>query len=135
MKKLLPLVYFLLSMIILSSCKKEDTPLPVITFKNGVTYTGSDITLPSGSDFAIGINASKSSQNTPLKQFTLTKSLNGAEATIEYTKTLTGSETENYDYDYYASVSGSAGYRNKFSFYITDQNGITNMIYLVITIQ
>jgi hypothetical protein len=52
----------------------------------------------------LGINASKSEEEDVLKKFNISKSVNGGTATTVYTEDLTGSEGDNFSFDFIETV-------------------------------
>ncbi|MEI6898563.1 MAG: hypothetical protein WCL00_01695, partial [Bacteroidota bacterium] len=91
MKKnhLLSIVLFVISVsLITASCKKSsdnttpDDPKPVMTFKTGTGYVSADATLPTGSIFKVGIQASASaSTGSKLTNFKIVRTFNNKSET------------------------------------------------------
>jgi len=125
----------ILGTLFLVSCKKDQGLLPVIKFKSTALYVSHDTTLAAGSDFSIGIDASKAESADVLTQFNITKSVNGAASTTEFTKALTGTEGDSYSYDYFGTLENNSGQVNKYTFYVTNRDGLTNQVSVSITIQ
>ena len=119
----------------ISSCEKDKGLIPNISFKTGVTYISKDTSLPAGTNFTIGINASKSEDVDVLKQFNISKSVNGAAATSEFTKALEGSEGDNYSYDFTSTLTSNQGQANKYTFTVTNRDGLTNQVSVTINTQ
>lgn len=115
------------------SCEKDEGKLPEISFKTGGTYVSADATITAGSDVLIGIEAAKSEGKDVLKKFNISKSVNGATATTVYSQDLTGSDGDNYDYDYTATVDAAAGQVEKYTFTVTNRDGLVNQVSLVLT--
>jgi len=134
-KKIITGFALLLSIMFISSCEKDKGMLPNISFKTGAVYISKDTTLAAGSDFVIGINASKAETVDVLKQFNLSKSVNGGAQQTEFSKALTGTEGDSYSYEYLGTTENSPGQVNKYTFTITNRDGLTNQISVSITIQ
>lgn len=121
----------------LSSCEKDEGKLPNIAFKTGtvggVTYTSADATVASGTVVIVGINASKAEDKDVLKTFNVSKSIDGAAAVSITTTTLTGSQQDSYSVDY-PITAGAAGHTEKWSFTVTNRDGLTNTISLTLTV-
>ena len=133
-KKYFNLIVFTVLSVI-SACEKDKGLLPNISFKTGTTYISKDTTLSAGTDFTIGINASKAETVDVLKQFNLSKSVNGGVAVTEYTKSLTGTEGDSYSYDYFNTLENNPGQVNKYTFTVTNRDGLINQVSISITIQ
>jgi hypothetical protein len=128
--------FLLLSIIaILASCEKDEGKLPNISFKTGGAYLSADATLAGTSVLLIGINASKSEEEDVLKKFNISKSVNGATATTVFDKDLTGAEGDNYSYDYSEILGTTSGETDKYTFTVTNRDGLTNQVSLTVTIQ
>lgn len=125
----------LLSIISLfSACKKDEGKLPNISFKTGPVYISSDVTLATTSVVVIGITASKSEEEDVLKKFTVSKSINGATATTQYSQDLTGAEGDTYSHDYTEVLSGNHGDTIKYTFTVTNRDGLTKQVSLTVTV-
>lgn len=118
-----------------SSCEKDEGKLPAISFKTGGSYTSTDALLVGGTAFTIGINASKTEDKDVLKKINVSKSVNGATSSIIFSKDLSGSESDNYAYDYSATLDTNKGQTNKYTFTITNRDGLTNQAALTITVK
>lgn len=135
MKKFLCFSAILTTLITFSSCEKDEGKLPNISFKTGGSYTSSDVTLAPSSALSIGIDASKSEEKDVLKQFNVSKSVNGGANTTILDKTLSGSEVDNYSYVYSGTVDTTHGQKSKYTFTITNRDGLTNQVSLTVTTQ
>lgn len=135
MKKVLLSVFFLFAIAIISSCEKDEGKLPAINFKTGANYLSADATVASGNSIIIGIDASKSEDKDVLKKFNISKSVNGATATSVFDKDLSGSEGDNYSYDYATTAASTAGQTDKYTFTVTNRDGLVNQVSLTVTAQ
>lgn len=135
MKKSLLFALPLAAALFFSSCEKDEGKLPAISFKTGATYTSSDAVLAGGTAFTIGINASKTEDKDVLKKINVSKSVNGATASTVFSKDLSGSEGDNYTYDYSSTLDTNKGQTNKYTFTITNRDGLTNQAALTITVK
>jgi hypothetical protein len=136
MKKLLYAAYALLVTSVLSlslaSCEKDAGKLPNISFKTGIGYTSADATVPLNSSVLIGINASKSEGKDVITKFTITKSVNGGDATTVYTVDVTNGDTYSYEY---TAATGSTAEQDKYTFTVVNKDGIVNSVSLTLTVQ
>lgn len=121
--------------VLISSCEKDEGKLPAISFKTGGTYITMDTSLTAGSTFTIGINASKSEDKDVLKKFNISKSVNGGAAATVFDKDLSGSEGDNYSYDFTSTLESTVGQTNKYTFTVTNRDGLTNQLSLTVTIK
>lgn len=139
MKKVL---YFMLSVAILSfvtSCKKEEDEdegkLPNISFKTGAAYISKDTALAAGENFMIGIDASKSESADVLKKFNVSVSVNGAASTTLVDSTLTGTQGDVFAYDFMDMAGSASGETSKYTFTVTNRDGLVNKVSLTVTVQ
>ncbi len=119
----------------ISSCEKDEGKLPNISFKSGGTYIYRDTTLAAGSSFTIGMAASKAEDKDVLKQFTISRSYNGASGVSVYSKSLSGSEQDYYSYDYTTNTDSVAGQKSKYTFTVTNRDGLTNSVSVTVIAQ
>jgi hypothetical protein len=135
MKNILKTVCLAMLLSVAISCDKDEGKLPNIAFKTGGSYISSDVTLPKGSTILIGIDASKSEKEDVLKKFNLSKSVNGAAAVTLQDKSLSGSEGDNFSYDHTEKLDTIHGQTNKYTFTVTNRDGLVNQLALTVTIQ
>ena len=119
----------------LSSCEKDEGLLPDISFKTGGSYISTDVTLAAGTSITMGINASKTEDKDVLKQFDISKSVNGGTPTSVFNKTLSGSEGDNYNYDYTTTVDPTSGQQTTYTFTVTNRDGLLNQVSVTVTTQ
>jgi hypothetical protein len=122
-----------LFMIALISCEFDEGKLPNIKFKTGDNYISRDTTLDASHDLLIGITASKSESNDVLKKFNISKSINGGTSESLFSQSLSGSDGNNYSYDYSTLVDTTKGQFAKYTFTVTNRDGLTNQVELTVT--
>lgn len=118
----------------LNSCKKDEGKLPAISFKTGTDYKSADATVAQNTAVKIGITAAKSEDKDVLTKFNITRSLDGAAETTVFTKDLSGSEGDNYSYDYNLTTRTQAG-TEKYTFTVVNRDGLVNKVSLTLTVQ
>jgi hypothetical protein len=133
MKQLLFLAIAFVTLFLISSCEDDEGLLPNIAFKTGGVYLNRDTSLVAGTNFIIGIQASKSEDKDVLKQFNVSKSINGAANSSLYDKSLSGAEGDNYNYDYLGTVENTTGQKTKYTFTVTNRDGLVNQVSLTVT--
>ncbi|MFH6985458.1 hypothetical protein [Marinoscillum luteum] len=119
----------------LCACEKDEGILPEISFKTATNYVSTDATLPAGTDVVIGITASKTEDKDVLKKFNISKSVDGGTASTVYTQDLSGSDGDNFEYDYSAKVEGLSGQTSTFTFTVTNRDGLVNQVALTLTVE
>lgn len=135
MKYILKSILLLAVFACLASCEKDEGKLPNISFKTGGSYLSANATAKGGTSITIGITASKSEDKDVLKKFNVSKSVNGAAATTVTSKDLSGSEGDNFSFDYTTTLENVAGQINKYTFTVTNRDGLVNQVELSVTIQ
>lgn len=121
-------------MVGISSCEKDEGKLPNISFKTTAGYTSADKTVAAGDTVLVGINASKSEEKDVLKTFNISKSVDGAASTTVQNVTLTTAQEDTYTQDFQL-VAGSAGHTEKYSFTVSNRDGLTNTVNFTLTVQ
>ncbi|MBI1306720.1 MAG: hypothetical protein GC181_08910 [Bacteroidetes bacterium] len=118
------------------SCKEEDEgKLPEIEFKTGSGYISSDQTLAKGASFKIGIEANKEEDKDVLTKFNISRSVNGAASTTVKDQSLSGSDADHYEYDFTGTMDTISGQTNKYTFTITNRDGLVNQVSLTLTVE
>jgi len=145
MKKNINIIaYFMVAIafaVTIASCNKEEDEMepPTISFKTGGSYTSADASLTAGSALVIGIEAEKSEaegeDEDVLKHFNISRSLNGGATTSVYDVDLGAAEEELYEYDFNTNVSTTVGDTEKYTFTISNRDGLTGQVSLTITAQ
>lgn len=124
----------LVSVFFLSSCVKDEGRLPNISFKGGAGYTNANDTIAQNTTITIGINASKAEQKDVLKTFNASKSYDGGTATTFSQVTLSGADGDSYQPDFQITTRAQAG-TEKYTFTVTNRDGLTNQVSLTLTVQ
>lgn len=135
MKHIIHILALLSLLFIVSACEKDEGKLPNISLKTGGSYISSDQTKAGGSAITIGINASKAEDKDVLKKFNLSKSVNGGTASTVFEKDLSGSEADNYSYDFNGTLDTIHGQANKYTFTVTNRDGLINQAAVTVTVQ
>lgn len=134
MKKILSMAAIFLVLLSITSCgEKDEGKLPNISFKTGVDYASTDVTVPAGAEVLIGIQASKAEGNDVLKTFNISKSVNGGPNTTVYSATLTGDQGDAYTYDYTATAAATTGENDLYTFTVTNRDGLINQVLLTVS--
>ena len=135
MKKTVFTLVLLLALAFTYGCKKDEGKLPNIAFKTSSGYTYSSTTLAGGTHFTIGINASKAEDKDVLKQFNVSKSVNGGASSSVFTVALTDAQQDNYSYDLPLVADTTSGQATTYTFAVTNRDGLTNSVSLTVTVQ
>ncbi len=120
---------------ILSSCEKDEGKLPNIAFATASGYLTTDANVAKGSSFKIAITASKAEDKDVLKTFNLSKSINGAVNSTVLDKSLSGSEEDQFTYEYSGVADTIVGQKTKYTFTVTNRDGLVNQVALTVTVQ
>jgi hypothetical protein len=122
----------LISLLIYSSCKKDEHIPPAISFKTGGNYTSADATLAKGASVTVGITGVKKEDD--MKTYNISYAYDGATTTTtKETFSITGSDQVHYDKDYTFTVRSTAGIE-KWYFTITDRDGNIAQLTLTLTV-
>lgn len=135
MKNILKSIALVAITIFIISCKKDEGKLPNIAFKTGGSYTNADVTLAGNSAVTIGIDASKAEKKDVLKKFNISKSVNGATNVTVLDKELSGADADAYTYDYATTLDTIKGQTNKYTFTVTNRDGLTNQVAVTVTVK
>lgn len=138
MKKLIKFLVMMTGIVILIACKKEEEDegmLPNIGLKSGGSYINSDVSRPGGSTLLFGINASKAEDVDVLKKFNISKSVNGNTAISVYDKDLSGADGDIFMYDFTTILDTVVGTVCKYTFTVTNRDGLTNQKSVSVTVQ
>jgi hypothetical protein len=133
MKKFIQYFYILGIITLVSSCDRDEGKLPSISFKTGGSYISADITKQVSSTITMGIDASKSEDKDLLKKFNISRSVNGAAAVSVFSKDLTGTEGDVFSNDYTTTLDTTANQTNKYTFTVTNRDGLVNQVSLTVT--
>ncbi|MEZ4922617.1 MAG: hypothetical protein R2780_05535 [Crocinitomicaceae bacterium] len=119
----------------LTSCEKDEGKLPEIEFKTGTGYTYADATIAGGTTVKIGIEAKKEENKDVLKKFDISESVNGGTLTSIYNVDVPQAQEDEYEYDFTTTLDTTSGDTHKYTFTITNRDGLTNQVSLTLTIQ
>lgn len=110
---------------------------PSISFKTGGSYISSSTSVTAGDAVLIGIEAEKAEgeEEDVLQHFNISKSVNGGAATTVYDVDLTAAEEDVYDYDFNTTASTTVGDTEKYTFTVTNRDGLIGQVSLTITAQ
>lgn len=133
MKNILKTISILGIALFLNACEKDAGKIPNISFKTGGSYISADANVGAKNNFTIGISASKAEDKDVLKKFNISKSVNGGAAQTVYSQDLSGSDADNFSYDYAAAADSTVGAAAKYTFTVTNRDGLTNQVSLTIT--
>jgi hypothetical protein len=123
----------IITMLAISSCEKDKGILPDISFKTGAGYTSADASIAKNTAFLVGINAARTEDKDVLKTFNASVSYDGGASTTVYNEVLTDTQGDNYSYDLNLTTRNQSG-TEKYSFTITNRDGLINTITLTITV-
>jgi hypothetical protein len=111
----------LASMLIFSSCEKDEHKPPTIAFKTDTGYTAADATVGKGETIKVGITANKVEDD--MKTYNISYAFDGATTTTtKETFTISGTDQQHYDKDYTFTTRNQAGTETWY-FTITDRDG------------
>jgi hypothetical protein len=116
-----------------SNCDKDEGKLPEITFKSGGNYVSGDASVSKGSTIVLGITAKKTEDEDVLKKFDISLSKNGGGSSSVFNKDLSGSEGDNFDYDYSTKLDTVAGQTYKYTLSVTNRDGLSNKVEATVT--
>lgn len=133
MKRVSPVLFMggLLAGIIFSfsSCKKEGTNPPVITFSQSEGYVYEDTALYHGTTFTFWVFATKMGTSDLVESGKITRSINGGPDTVLQSMSFVQSQFSQY-YSYVARDSGTI---EKYTFTFANQNGASSSSSITIT--
>jgi hypothetical protein len=133
MKKFIGAIIIICALISIQSCEKDAGKKPNIAFKTGAGYISADASLTGDSMMTIGITASKSEDKDVLKKFNISRSYNGKADSTLFEKDLTGAEGDNFSYDLDTKVFKTSGTKAKYTFTVTNRDGLIGQISLTVT--
>ena len=122
----------------LSSCEKDKGTLPNISFKTGtvgsVTYTSTDQHVNVGDILNVGINCSKSEGEDVVKTLNESLSINGGAATTVKNTTIPTANEDSYNEDYLITAAGASGNTLKYTWTVSNRDGLLNSVSLTLTV-
>lgn len=123
---------FLLSILLIVSCKKDNTP-PTLQMKTGVGYTTGNITLPPGGSFTVGVIADKGADI--LNMVYSEVAYDGANITTFVSRNyLSETEREHYEHDYIITCRNQGG-TERWVFNVNDGNGRNAKVEIRVMVQ
>jgi hypothetical protein len=134
-KKVGYLIGVVLLFVVFVSCEKERIESPNISFKTSSGYLHISDTLSADSLIKIGIEATKAGTNGELRIFNISKSINDSTLVRVYSKGLSGTSSDSYNYDFSAIVDSIPGTKCKYLFSVTNMNDITSSVSLTVYTQ
>ncbi len=135
MQNIIKSIFFLAVVALFAACEIDAGKLPNISLKTDAKYISADATLDGGTAITIGINASKSETKDVLKKYNVSKSINGAVATSVLDKDLTGTEGDIFTNDYTETLEKVSGQKNKYTFTVTNRDGLVNQVSVTVTVK
>jgi len=117
-----------------TSCKKEEDEgnEMKIDFKTGTGFTSTDATLAGGTMVLIGVEAETEKAQDPIIKFNISESVNGAASTTIYSEDL---ESVTYEYDFAFKLDSVSGNVHKYTFTVTNRDGINAQKNLTLTVE
>jgi hypothetical protein len=134
MKNIIKSIVLISSILFITSCEKDEGKKPNLSFRSGAGLTSSDVTVNGGTTITIIADASKAEDKDVLKKFNFSKSVNGGASSTVEDKSLSGKDGDNYTYEYIAKMDTVKGQTNKYTFTVTNRDGITNQVELTVKI-
>jgi hypothetical protein len=126
------LALFVATISLFTSCKKDEEPTekePTINFVGGTGFTSTDVTLPAGSVFKVGITAAaNTNSNAKLVKFKVTRTANNVPTTV--TDSTLSTATLNFTRSYTTNMEGS---KERWTFEVTDSDGMSKAVTFEIT--
>lgn len=118
----------------LTSCEKDEGKLPAISFKTGGSYTSADKNVNSGDAVLVGINAAKTEEEDVLKTFNIQHTVNSGSAVTDTTIILSSAEEDSFSKDFTLTPTGVSGDKVKYTFTVSNRDGLVNNVYFTLTI-
>jgi hypothetical protein len=116
-----------------SSCEKDKGTPPNISFITTPGFVYKDTTIAHGTTFFIGVTSTPAESGDVLKTMNLSKSVNGAaDATVKTTTIPTAQQNAYNEID--TLTTGTAGTTEKYTFTVTNRDGITNNVKATVTV-
>lgn len=129
-----PLLLLVLPLLVFTSCEKDEGKLPAIEFKTDAGYVAADKTVAQGESILVGIHAAKTEDKDVLKTFNVSVSFDGGANTSLLTEALSGSDGDIFETDLPLTARNQAG-TEKYTFTVTNRDGLTNSVTLTLTVQ
>ena len=129
-----PLFFLALSFFTLLSCEKDEGKLPEIAFKTGGSYLSADKTVAPGESVTVGITADKTEDKDVLKTFNVSVSYDGAANTTVSNESIPSAQEDHFEKDVTLTARNQTG-TEKYTFTVTNRDGLTNSVSLTLTVQ
>mgnify|MGYP000890744734 CR=1 FL=1 len=133
-KKMTFFVAVAISTSCLFSCEKDEGKLPDIAFKTGGSYLSADKIVAKGETVTVGITADKTEDKDVLKTFNVSASFDGAANSTVSNTTLTSAQADHFEVDVPVTARNQAG-TEKYTFTVTNRDGLVNSVSLTLTVQ
>jgi hypothetical protein len=124
-----------LVLVLFSSCKKDEEDggdEMQIDFKADTGYNFTDAKLPGGTDLKVGIEAETDKAQDPLIKFNISESVNGGTASTVYSEDF---EATTYEYDYSFTLDTVSGNVHKYTFTVTNRDGLNAQKSITFTVE
>jgi hypothetical protein len=118
----------------LTSCEKDEGKLPAISFKTTAGYTSADKNVNSGDAILVGINAAKTEDEDVLKTFNIQHNVISGSAITDTTIVLTSADEDSFSKDFTLTPTGVSGDKVKYTFTVSNRDGLVNNVYFTLTI-
>ncbi len=123
----------LLSVVFIACEKEEDEGNEMhIDFKNSTAYIYSDTTIAGGTAITIGVEAETEKVQDPIIKFNISESVNGAASSTVYSEDLGVTQ---YEYDFNKTLGTNVGDTYKYTFTITNKDGLNEQESLTVTVK
>lgn len=122
------------ALVLITSCEKDEGKLPNIAFKTGGSYVSANMNVGQGDQVLSGITASKAEDKDVLKTFDISVSYDGGADSTIYNQALSGSNEDNFSYDYTIHTRNQAG-TEKYTYTVVNRDGLTNSVSFTLTVQ
>lgn len=117
-----------------SSCSTGGNPYPTIAFRiktDSVSTQSSYVSLPHDTIFTLNINASKTGPDGLLKEFKITRNINGGPDSLLLNATV----NTQYFSQFYSYKAGDSGTIETYTFTVGNADGYTSSIQFVDTVR
>jgi len=127
------LVITIFSFVFASCNKEEDEGNELkINFKAETGYNYTDATLPGGTAVKVGVEAETEKPQDPIIKFNISESVNGGDASTVYSEDI---EAATYAYDYNFELDTVTGNVHKYTFTITNRDGLNAQKSITFTVE
>ncbi len=118
----------------IGGCKKEDEENELkLSFKTGAGYTASDVILAKATAFKVGVEGETEKKKDPIVKFNISESVNSGATTSIFNEDI---EKQDYEHDHDFTVNDTVhGNKHRYTFTITNKDGLTKQQALTVTVQ